>query len=142
VDEKCAFGYWNLEAEINMTLPEGHRVKGKAARLGKAMYGLKQSGQLWYGQLTQPFVSYGFVTSNFDRCDIIHKVRACFITIYADDITLWGHGDLMMKNVKNTLKSKFEVTDLGDLPWILAIQIKFGPKSIELSQTVYIESIR
>jgi hypothetical protein len=32
-----------------------------------------------------------------------------------DDITLYGPGGPMMKNVKNSLKSEFEVTDLGDL---------------------------
>jgi hypothetical protein len=47
----------------------------------------------------------------------------------------------MMKNIKNTLKSKFEVMDLGDLHWLLRIQIKLGPKGIELSQTAYIDSI-
>jgi hypothetical protein len=46
-----------------------------------------------------------------------------------------------MNNVKNTLKSEFEVMDLGDLHWLLGIQIKFGPKGLELSQTAYIDSI-
>jgi hypothetical protein len=58
-----------------------------------------------------------------------------------DDITLYGPGGLMMNNVKNTLKSEFEVTDLGDLHWLLGIQIKFGPKGIDLLQTAYIDSI-
>jgi hypothetical protein len=49
-----------------------------------------------------------------------------------DDITLYGPGGLMMKNVKNTLKSEFEVIDLGDLHWLLGIQIKFRLKHIEL----------
>jgi hypothetical protein len=47
----------------------------------------------------------------------------------------------MIKNVKNTLKSEFEVTDLGDLHWLFEIQINFGLKGIELSQTAYIDSI-
>jgi hypothetical protein len=58
-----------------------------------------------------------------------------------DDIRLYGPGGAMMNNVKNTLKSEFEVTNLGDLHWLLGIQIKFGPKGIELSQTTYIDSI-
>jgi hypothetical protein len=37
------------------------------------------------------------------------------------DITLYGLGGLMMKNIKYTLKSKFEVIDLGDLHWLLGI---------------------
>jgi hypothetical protein len=64
-----------------------------------------------------------------------------FIAIYVDDITVYGPGGPMMKNVKNTLKSKFEVMDLGDLHWLLEIQIKFGLKGIELSQIAYIDSI-
>jgi hypothetical protein len=47
----------------------------------------------------------------------------------------------MMTNDQNTLKSEFEVMDLGDLHWLLEIQIKFGPKGIELWQTAYIDSI-
>jgi hypothetical protein len=46
-----------------------------------------------------------------------------------------------MKIIKNTLKSEFEVTNLGDLHWLLGIQIKFGPKGIELSQTANLDSI-
>jgi hypothetical protein len=57
------------------------------------------------------------------------------------DITLYGPGVLMLNNVKNTQESEFEVPDLGDLHWLLRIQIKFGTKGIELSQTAYIDSI-
>jgi hypothetical protein len=89
----------------------------------------------------QHFISYGIFTSNVDPCVLTHKTEAFFIAIYVDDITLYSPGSRMMNNVKNTLKSEFEVTDLGDLHWLLGIQIKFGPKGIELSQTVYIDSI-
>jgi hypothetical protein len=58
-----------------------------------------------------------------------------------DVITLYSPRGLMMNNIKSTLKSEFEVTDLGDVHWFLEIQIKFGPKVIELSQTAYIDSI-
>jgi hypothetical protein len=87
------------------------------------------------------FVSYRFVTSNFDLCILIHKPEAFFIAIHVDDITLYRPGSLMMQNVKTTLKSKFEVMNLGDLHWLLGIQIKFGLKGIGLSQIAYINSI-
>jgi hypothetical protein len=67
--------------------------------------------------------------------------EAFFIPICVDDIILYGPIDPMMNNVKNTLKSESKVTDLGELHWLLGIQIKFGPKGIELSQTVNIDSI-
>jgi hypothetical protein len=58
-----------------------------------------------------------------------------------DDITRYGPGSPIMNNVKNTLKYEFEVTDLGDFQWLLGIQIKFGPKGIDLKPTAYIDSI-
>jgi hypothetical protein len=58
-----------------------------------------------------------------------------------EDITLYSPGGPMMNNVKKTLKSEYEVTNLGDLYWYLGIQIKFGPMGIELSQIAYIDSI-
>jgi hypothetical protein len=47
----------------------------------------------------------------------------------------------MMKHVKKALKSEFDITDLSDLHWLLGIQIKFGKKGIELSQSSYIDTI-
>jgi hypothetical protein len=87
------------------------------------------------------FISYGFITSNFDPCVLTHKTKAFFIAIYGDDITLYTPGGLMMNNVKNIMKSEFEVTHSGDLHWLLWIQIKFGPKGLELLHTAYIDSI-
>jgi hypothetical protein len=98
-----------------MTLPEGRWEKGKTARLRRCIYGLKQSSQKLNERLIQHFVSYRFVISNFEPCVQIHKIEVFFIAIYVDDIIIYGPGGLMMKNVKNTLKSEFEVTDLGDL---------------------------
>jgi hypothetical protein len=47
----------------------------------------------------------------------------------------------MLKHVKTALKSEFDVTDLGDLHWLLSIYIKFGKKGMELSQLAYIDMI-
>jgi hypothetical protein len=89
----------------------------------------------------QYFINYEFVTSNFYPCVLTHKTEAFFIAIYVDNITLFSPSGPMLKNLKNILKSEFEVTDLGDFHWLLEIQIKFGPKGIELLQTAYIDSI-
>jgi hypothetical protein len=78
---------------------------------------------------------------NFDPCVLPHTSEAFFNAIYVNNITLHGHGGTMMNTVKNTLKSEFEVTDLGDLHCVLGIQIKSVPKGIELWQTPYIVSI-
>jgi hypothetical protein len=43
VDGKSTYLYGDLDEEIFMTLPEGHREKGKTARLRNCIYGLQQS---------------------------------------------------------------------------------------------------
>jgi hypothetical protein len=43
VDVKSTYLYGDLDEQIFMTLPEGHREKGKTARLRKCIYGLTQS---------------------------------------------------------------------------------------------------
>jgi hypothetical protein len=89
----------------------------------------------------QHFVSYRFVISNFAPCILIHTTKVFFIAIYVDDIILSGPGGPIMNNIKNTLKSKLEITDLGYFHRLLGTQIKFRPKGIELSQTAYINCI-
>jgi hypothetical protein len=87
------------------------------------------------------FISYGFITSNLDSGLLIHKTEAFFLAINVDNVILYSTGSPMMKNIMNTLKSKFEVTNLENFHWVLEIQIKFGKKDIELSQIAYINSI-
>lgn len=38
-----------VKAEIYIQLPEGHEQPGMCGRLGRAIYGLKQSGREWFG---------------------------------------------------------------------------------------------
>jgi hypothetical protein len=83
-----------------MTQLEGHREKGKTARLRKYIYGLKQSGRKWDERLTKHFESSGFAISNFDPCILVHKYEPFFIAVYVDDITLYGHPGPMMTHVK------------------------------------------
>jgi hypothetical protein len=99
VDEKSAFRYGNLKEETYLTQPEGHGEKSKTIRFRKCIYSLKQSSQKWYQQLTHYFVSYEFVSSNFDLCVLTYRTELFFIAIYVDNITLYGPSGPMMKNV-------------------------------------------
>jgi hypothetical protein len=67
--------------------------------------------------------------------------KALFMAIYINNITLYGPHSLIMKNVKNIPKSKFEVMDLENLYWLLGIQIMVRINGIEVVQIAYIDSI-
>src|SRR5258705_13716671 len=97
-------------------------------KLNKCIYGLKQSPREWYHRLIDFLTPYGFVVSNFDPCILMFKSdndthyhdtnndndtnNVLFITVYVDDLSLFGPKGPVMNNLKDLLKSEFKVTDL------------------------------
>jgi hypothetical protein len=141
LDIKGAFLYGILKEEIYMQLPEGSRQNSMCAKLNRCIYGLKQSPREWYHRLSSVLVPYGFTVSTFDPCVLIHKLMQFFLAVYVDDITLWGSTGNLMTSTKQLLKKEFEVTDMGDLHWLLGMKIEYLEDGIAVSQTAYIHKI-
>ena len=125
-------------------------------KLNKCIYGLKQSPREWYHRLIDFLTPYRFVVSNFNPCILMFKSNIdrhnginnnnnannlLFIAVYVDDLWLFGPKGLVIDNLKDLLKSEFKVTDLGDLHWLLGIQIEYRDHDIALSQSAYIDTI-
>ena len=141
LDIKSAFLYGKLDEEIYMHLPEGNRISGKVCKLNKSIYGLKQSPRQWNERLTTFLLEYGFKPTAFDPCVLVHDTKELIIAIYVDDISLWGAPGRLMDTTKQLLESEFQVTDLGDLHWLLGIKIDLTQLGITISQTAYIDKI-
>lgn len=124
-----------------MHLPEGSRKDGHVARLKRCIYGLKQSPREWYFRLVEYLTPYGFAFTTFDPCVMIHSTGTLFIAVYVDDITLFGAPGKLMDQTVNLLKAEFKVNDLGQLHWLLGIQIEYTNAGISLSQTAFIDRI-
>ena len=124
-----------------MNLPEGYRKAGKVARLLKCIYGLKQSAREWYKLLAALLWKLGFITSHFDPCIFIHISETTFISIYVDNISIFAPPSAFRQKVKDALKSKFNCKDLGDVRYILGLEVNYTDKGIELSQCSYIEKV-
>jgi Reverse transcriptase (RNA-dependent DNA polymerase) len=62
---------------------------------------------------------------------------------HIDDLTLVASSMDLVNALKRDLKSKLEMTDMGELHWLLGIEIKRDPekRTISLSQQSYIQSI-
>ena len=63
------------------------------------------------------------------------------ITVWVDDLLLITKSDESMFNLKEELKSMFEITDLGEPTKIVGIEITVNPNSIVIAQKQYIISI-
>ena len=141
MDVNSAFLYGVLKEEVYMELPEGYRQPGKVARLLKCIYGLKQSAREWYECLAHSLHTNGFTTANFDPCVFIHTTEKVFVSVYVDDIMIFGAQSSFLDSVRTSLKSDFECKDLGDAKYILGLEIIRTQQGLLLSQHSYIEKI-
>jgi len=141
LDVKTAFLYGILKEEVYMDLPEGSRLDGMVAELKRCIYGSKQSPREWYYRLVEYLGHFRFVITAWDLCVPLHESGDLFLAIYVDDIILLGAtGELKVQTI-NVLKTEFKVNDMGELNWLLGIQIDFTDDGITLSQTTFINKI-
>ena len=63
------------------------------------------------------------------------------MAVYVDNITIYGAKTTLMDNIKKSIVTKFEATDMGNLNWVLGIEILFEKDGIHLSQKSYIDTI-
>jgi Reverse transcriptase (RNA-dependent DNA polymerase) len=143
MDVKNAFLQGTLEEEVYMTLPPGHKRENMSnfvCRLNKSIYGLKQSPRAWYEKLSHFLLSCNFKTSWADT-SLFTKHNEHGITVvlvYVDDIIITGNSQLEINSIKNSLKQKFDIKDLGKLKYFLGIEIAHSSKGLFISQRKYV----
>jgi hypothetical protein len=141
LDVKTEFLDGILNEEVYMDLPEGSRIDGMVAKLKRCIYGLKQSPREWNYRLVEYLGPFGFVITAWDPCVLVHESGSLFLAIYVDDITLFGATGELKEQTINILKTEFKVNNMGELNWLLGIQITFTEDGITLSQTTFINKI-
>jgi hypothetical protein len=151
VDIKGAYlnGELTKDEVIYMRQPPGFPLpnsSGKVLRLVKTIYGLKQSGRRWY----QKFTEICETTLGLTRCSVDQAVfyrrkgnSIIIIAVHVDDCTIAANNRKMIEDIKSKLGSRVEVTDLGELHWLLGIEVTRDREAhtVLLSQRAYIESI-
>jgi hypothetical protein len=75
MDVVTAYLYGSLDSDIYMKVPKGLAIPNKnhsrniyCVKLQKLLYGLKQSGRMWYNQLKEFLLNKGF--SNNKDCHV------------------------------------------------------------------------
>ena len=122
---------------------------GKVCHLLKTLYGLKQLGHRWYQKLMEILVKrLAFVRSDMDQAVFYrhggHNVHATIIVVvHVDDCTIAASMLSLIVTFKHQISHHVEITDLGELHWLLSIEIKCDCecRTIHLSQHSYIDSI-
>ena len=110
MDVVTAYLYGNLDSDIYMKIPEGIPVPNQdranrnlySVQLRKSLYGLKQSGRMWYNRLSDFLCEKGYTNNEDCPCIFIQRShdRFCIISVYVDDLNIIG----TLEDIK---KSKF-----------------------------------
>ena len=137
-----------LKETIYMRQAKGYEAPGKEKHvclLKRAIYGLKQAGREWYELLCQIMLKLGF-----RRCRIEHVVfckynetDALIVAADVDDMTIAGNSKTAIRRFKEGLGHEVKIKDLGDLHWMLGIEVERdrGARTISFSQQAYIRKI-
>ena len=126
IDIKTTFLNGDLSEEVYMLQPEGFKANGKenmVCRLKRLIYGLKQASHKWYLKFEKIVTSFGFIENKFDQC--VYKVNGnkfIFMVLYVDDILL-ASSDVNLLNTKRLLSANFDMKDLGEVSFVLGIEI-------------------
>jgi hypothetical protein len=151
MDVVTAYLYGSLDNDIYMKIPEGFKMpealsaKPKemySIKLQRSLYGLKQSGRMWYNRLSDYLISKGYTNNLICPCVFIKKTTSGYviIAVYVDDLNIIGtHKEI--NEVIMLLKEEFEMKDLGKTKYCLGLQIEHMHNGILVHQSNYVEKV-
>ena len=139
MDVATAFLNGDVLEEIYIHPPQGYPHPGKVLRLLKALYGLKQSPRLWYRKLRQWLLDNGWEISKYDECVFYNKARQLIMTVYVDDINIFGPSDDHINSFKKEIARAFKMTDAGRASWYLGMQLVWLAEGLHIHQNGFIQ---
>ena len=123
MDVVTAYLYGPLDCDIYMKIPEGLKFPAThnsgprelyLIKLCRSLYGLKQSGRMWYNRLSEYLLQKRYKNDPLCPCVFIKRSGSEFviIAVYVDDLNIIGTTNELSEAVVN-LKKEFEMKNLG-----------------------------
>ena len=145
VNVKSAFFNGKLKETIFMHQPKGFIAKGKEDwvwQLNQTLYGLRQSGRVWYQKLRDALLELKFEPSAADPCVFIrlNNGNLTLVFTHVDDLGLICNLVNEVTQLKGELAKHFPISDLGEAHHLLGIKITHdrAKRTISLCQERYI----
>ena len=109
-----------MEPPPSFNVPEG-----MISRLVKAVYGTKQGGRIWYNDIRATLQGMGYRCTTADHAVFTHTAGKLLsiIALYVDDITMVCKDLDTIQQDKAALQKQYQMTDLGEIAWILGMHI-------------------
>ena len=144
LDIKGAYLNGILKEKVYMRQPEGYEDgTDRICELLKTLYGLKQAGREWNKEFDSKIKTFGYNRTRSDPCVYIKRDGndVVILTIWVDDILLFGTSEKLLDQTISDIRQIWEVTVLGEPAKIVGIEITQTEDSIKIAQKLYIKSI-
>jgi hypothetical protein len=137
-----------LDEDIFMEQPPHYEMADQdcyVVKLHKTLYGLKQAGRKWYDSLFHSLADIGFNKTEADLA--VFYVHAgndvVILAIHVDDSTMTSSSVTLQQEFKACINTKFQLTDLGPISWLLGLTITHNraTRTLSLSQHAYINTL-
>lgn len=140
-DVKCAYLYAPLDEQIFMFQPPGFSEPGNVVcKLKKAIYGLHQSGRVWFFEIDRVLLEIGF--KKFDHCNCAYIFHNdVILLLYVDDFVLFGPDLKRINYVVKLLSKQFDLKPLGQTRKLLGVEFEEKEGTLCIHQTPYIKEI-
>ena len=119
------------------------QLPSHVCHLHKALYGLKEAPRAWFAHLTTRLLDFGFSSSKYDSSMFILRTPrpTCYILIYVVDIIITCLDPTTIGSFIRQLDTEFAVKYLGNLHYLLGVEILPVQGGLLLSQQRYISDL-
>ena len=151
MDVMTTYLYGLLDAHVYMKIHDGFKIleirenenrNMYSIKLKRSLYGLKQSGMMWYNRLSEFLLKREYVNNDACPCVFIKKSLNgfCIFLVYVDDMNIIGTRK-EIEEASSYLTTEFEMKDLGKTKYCLDLQIEHLLEGIFVHQSTYLKKV-
>ncbi|GJZ99574.1 putative ribonuclease H-like domain-containing protein, partial [Tanacetum coccineum] len=146
MDVKSAFLYGTIDEEVYVSQPPGFVDPDhpkKVYKVVKALYGLHQAPRAWYATLSTFLEKHGYKRGTIDKTLFIKRDKKdiMLVQVYVDDIIFGSTKKSWCDEFEALMKSRFQMSSMGELTFFLGLQVKQNKEGIFISQDKYVAEI-
>ncbi|GKE04525.1 retrovirus-related pol polyprotein from transposon TNT 1-94, partial [Tanacetum coccineum] len=146
MDVKTAFLHGTQKEDVYVCQPEGFIDADHPShvyKLKKALYGLKQAPRAWHDELSTFLLENHFIKGTIDPTLFIRHfdVDILVVQVYVDDINFGSTHPRYTQLFSDLMKSRFEMSMMGEMPFFLGLQVNQSPCGIFINQSNYVLEI-
>jgi hypothetical protein len=109
--------------------------------LNMSLYGTVQAALLWYENISQWLIDYGFHRSDTNPCVFVHKSKNMILTLYVDDVGIWECDSNLYEKFKTDLKRDYAVEFKDKMDEYLGANVEGNEECAYVHIADYIDSM-